>query len=444
MKKTKTVLLFGIMALFLGFVTGGIIWILLKIINALTDLVWWCGSGNILYNLAVCLVGGVLIGLWQKKHGILPHDTEQVIEITKKDGRYPYNNLGVIAVAAILPLVFGAAIGPEAGLTGIIVGLCYWVGDSLKTRGDKLAKYFGDVSDCSSEAIAEAGISVMFGIVFGAPFAGIIGNLEESENLGKTRKRLLEKKGRIFLYCLVAIGAVLAFFLLGKLLGAIANLTGNAKFIEFALGGGLPRFDKAGGLFGSFEVSKLIYFIPLIIAGMILALIYKGFDKITKFLSEKIVKYRVVSCLIAGACVAVCGFALPDTMFSGEHTLGTLIDTWQSADALILILTCLVKLLLTCICINFGWRGGSIFPIIFCGTSMAFGLSLLIGGNLDGAFAAAVLLSAMYAFISKKPLMAVAILLLCFPITYIIPMLIAAIPSAKVSAALDKLATNKN
>ena len=35
-------------------------------------------------------------------------------------------------IAALLPLLIGSSVGPEAGLTGIIVGLCYWAGENLK------------------------------------------------------------------------------------------------------------------------------------------------------------------------------------------------------------------------------------------------------------------------------------------------------------------------
>lgn len=67
------------------------------------------------YNICVCLIGGLLIGLWQRKYGILPDDMEQVMGKVKATGGYPYNNLPVIAVAALLPLIFGGALGPEAG-----------------------------------------------------------------------------------------------------------------------------------------------------------------------------------------------------------------------------------------------------------------------------------------------------------------------------------------
>ena len=140
MKKFTQVLLFGLMSLILGAIGGTIVWFLLKIINVGIGLVWGHESGSIIYNLIICCAGAIFIGFWQRRYGILPDNMEQVTAKIKKDGKYPYNRLGVIAVAALVPLVMGGALGPEAGLSGIIAGLCCWVGDSLKSRGRRLAE----------------------------------------------------------------------------------------------------------------------------------------------------------------------------------------------------------------------------------------------------------------------------------------------------------------
>ena len=63
--------------------------------------------------------------------------------------------------AAILPLLFGASIGPEAGLTGIIVGLCYWVGDNTIFAGKNAKEY------------SEIGIAATLSVLFYAPLFGI-------------------------------------------------------------------------------------------------------------------------------------------------------------------------------------------------------------------------------------------------------------------------------
>ena len=61
----------------------------------------------------VCLLGGLLIGLYEKMTGTKTDDLNQVMAKVKQDGRYPYDNLGKLSLAALLPLLFGGSIGPE-------------------------------------------------------------------------------------------------------------------------------------------------------------------------------------------------------------------------------------------------------------------------------------------------------------------------------------------
>ena len=64
----------------------------------------------------------------------------------------------------------------------------------------------------------------------------------------------------------------------------------------------------------------------------------------------------------------------------------------------------------------------------------AFALAVNAGGSaLDGSFAVALVLAAMYGFLSQKPVTVLAVLLLCFPVTYILPIAVAAFVSAKLS-----------
>ncbi len=59
----------------------------------------------------------------KRRTGTKTDDLNQVMAKVKQDGRYPYDNLGKLLLAALLPLLFGGSIGPEAGLTGVIAGL---------------------------------------------------------------------------------------------------------------------------------------------------------------------------------------------------------------------------------------------------------------------------------------------------------------------------------
>ena len=83
-------------------------------------------------------------------------------------------------------------------------------------------------------------------------------------------------------------------------------------------------------------------------------------------------KYPIlVSTLLGGLILGVMGTLLPLTMFSGEHEIHTLMETYLDLAPWLLILTGGAKLLLTCVCIQSGWRGGHFFPVIFCGIRLS-------------------------------------------------------------------------
>ncbi|MCF0141602.1 MAG: chloride channel protein [Mogibacterium sp.] len=401
--KTEKISIFCIITLVLGFVAGSVVWTILQVMQIGIDLLWTSLPGvlglsggitdTLVYSLIVCLIGGLFIGLGQKRYGSLPHTMEEVMAIVKTDGGYPYNHLPTIALAALMPLIFGGALGPEAGLSGLIAGICCWIGDTMKYKADKVA------------ALAEAGLAATLGVIFGAPLFGIAKYIEPKDAL-RNRKRLVTKPVRVVIYCFGVAGGMLAFVVLSKITG---------------LSAGLPRFDAHHAV----GLEQWKWFLPLIAVGIVFALYYAGVEKITHILGEKLSSRPVTRAMIAGACVAVAGTFLPLSMFSGEHQMAPLIEGWQTGSPQIMVLSAVVKLALVSICINFGWKGGSIFPIIFSGALLGYTFALIVG--MDGAFAVAVLTAALYAYVMRQPVTVVMVLLLCFPVTYIIPLAVSAL-----------------
>ncbi len=401
-KHKKNLFLYVLLATLLGAAAGALVWVLLRIMNLGIDLIWhtlpnYVGN-DAAYTIGVCLLGGLLIGLWQKKFGIYPQELEDVMHELRTTGTYPYSKIPILSVAALLPLIFGGCLGPEAGLTGIIVGLCCWVGDRLKYKGREIRE------------IAEAGMAATLGVIFASPFVGIAFNYESEaakeseEELTETEKATLKKLKKL-VYIMAVAGGLGAMKLLGDIFGG---------------GSGIPRFGRDVDI----TVDDWKWFIVVFAAGMIAGLIYVIAHKITAIIGDKLINRRVVSCMLAGLCVAVIGLISPWTMFSGEHQMGELMEVWQNETAAGLVMITVLKLVLVNLCINLGWKGGHIFPVIFSGVSMGYTMAMILG--IEPVFAVAVTTAALCGYIMRKPVMVIGVLLLCFPVTVIIPLTAAA------------------
>ena len=155
---------------FSGAVTSLIVWLFLKLMGLGIGLVWDTIPSNFdfkFYPIIVCTAGGIILGIWQKLTNAVPDELDEVMKKVKKDKFYPYNKVLLLCISALLPLVFGGSLGPEAGLTGVIVGLCYWAGSHMKDAKSKIPE------------LMQIGISATLSAVFYAPLFGLASVNEE-------------------------------------------------------------------------------------------------------------------------------------------------------------------------------------------------------------------------------------------------------------------------
>ena len=481
----------------IGAVAGALVWILLKIMAVGTEFLWkWLPEKISVpyYTIFICAAGAAIIGIFRKIFGDYPENLETVMEKVRAEKRYEYKNMLVMMVAALLPLLIGSSVGPEAGLTGIIVGLCYWAGDNLKFAKQNTRNY------------SQIGAAVSMSMLFHAPLFGIFRKIfgDYPEDLETVMGKVGTEKRYEYKNMLVMMVAALLPLLIGSSVGPEAGLTGIIVGLCYWAGDNLKfagqntrNYSKIGAavsmsvlfhapLFGIFEVeenseedlaaltksSKLfIYGIALaagtgiyaglsalfgaglsgfpsfdmveiqrkdyllmilyILCGLILAYFYQATHKLTGNISNRFP--AVVREIFAGLCLGITGSFLPVLMFSGEEQMGTLMKTYTSYLPLALIGIAFFKLLLTNLCIQFGLKGGHFFPVIFAGVCMGYGVAMLTCGPDGGhvVFGAAIVTASLLGGIMKKPLAVTMLLFLCFPVKMFIWIFIAAVVGSK-------------
>ena len=405
--------------LLIGAVAGAFVWAFLFIMNTCIDLLWHTLPAAIDFKflpLVICIIGGFVIGLAQKHHEGLPEDMMDVIAQVKRDGGYDPAKIKASSLCAILPLIFGGSVGPEAGLVGVIAGLCTSIGAKLRGLGSDFRE------------LAAAGTAASVSAVFGAPLFAIAAPLEgfgkevaqkiagaqeneqaaiaqESDGSEEiTQNERFPKWVRVCTYILAALGAFGVMALLNKLTGG---------------GAGLPHFDTIS--FGNGEITAAI---PAVIAGAAAGWLFHAGEHGTHALAHAIGKKPVLKAVIVGAVLGLCGSLLPFTMFAGEHQMHELMETWTLLGGGALVLTGFIKVLLTPLCVSFGWRGGHFFPVIFAGVAIGYGCAILAG--CDPVLAAAAGAGAVVGGVMRKPILATLLLFLCFPISAAPVMLVAA------------------
>lgn len=385
----KNNLLLTVYTVIIGVIAGLIIWCYIRGMNWGIDLLWDYLPSLInfkYYTIVVCLIGGFIIGLWKDKYGDSLKDLNQVMETVKQNHRYPYDNIFTSLVSSILPLIFGASIGPEAGLTGIIAGLYTWIGDKLRIFNEEL------------EELAHIGIAATLGTIFVSPIFGFVEPIENEESkLPKTSKNILY---------FVAILSSFGIFIF------LNHLTHNKSVLHSI---------------GTFTLSNLNYpgIILLIIIGILLSYVYFISHKLSKVIFKKLNGNFILKGVIGGLILGIFGTLLPLTMFSGEKQMYLLLGNGAQIGLIILFLTSILKIVLTNVCIETGFKGGEFFPLIFSGTAMGYTLSILL--NMDPILSMSIVTTSFVASILKKPIAVVLLLMIIFPMNLIPLMLVAAV-----------------
>lgn len=389
-----------------GAFAGAFVWAFFFLMDAGIHLLWdaapaalaQAGLPAVAYPIAFCTLGGVVIGLFTKHFGDYPQDMNTVMAQVKERGRYEYDHVGASFFGALLPLLFGGSIGPEAGLTGVIAGLCTWVRDRLRFMGAEMRQ------------LAEAGTAAVVSALFSTPLFGmvvpLVGTADDSE--GRPANDItphVPRARKWAVYVLAVAGALAAMEVLGHAFGAA---------------GGLPHFSDI-----NIGRAELAWGIPLALAGAAAGWLYFPFGALFRAIAKRLEGKVVLKPTIAGFVLGWAGVALPFVLFAGEAQTDQLAQSWTTFAAPILIATGCVKVLATQLCLNLGWRGGHFFPLIFAGISLGYGLAVLTG--IDAVFALCAVAGALMGVVMRQPILTALLLFLVFPVKGGLVLLVAAV-----------------
>ncbi len=394
-------------AIVTGGIIGALIWLYLKGSNVGITLIWDIIPAHLIikhqayYTIFMCLVGGLVIGLFHRIWGNYPDNMMEAIKKVMNDKTYPYRKLPLIVIGAFLPIFFGGAIGPEAGLVCIIVALCCWAIDEFR-----IARF-------TAQAMVEENQYVGSGVVFRAMLKCLFTLPDSEENIKK--KPMWKRWEQVV--CGVAAGLV----------GLFVYLLFNVIFGRVFT---LPRLES-----GEIFLKERFMIILLMAAGIGAGYLYLIFHKLTSMFFSKLrgKRLEVLNAVLGGLILGIIGTLLPITMFSGGADAQTELYNFMSANApYMLIVTGVIKLFLTNLCIESGWRGGHIFPVLFAGLSIGYGLAAMLG--INEIVTVVVVSSALMATVFQQPIGALILAMIFFPMEDLGWMVIASVVAGCIPA----------
>ena len=200
-------------------------------------------------------------------------------------------------------LFFGASVGTEAALSGIVGGMITFIGDKMKERFKKM-----NVVNQHPDEIIVCSMQVSVGLMFRAPLFGLYTLSEKSsENIH------IIKHIKVIVYTVTTIASFLVFMLSSK-------FDNRPSFIV--------KFGQS-----NIGFKEIIWFVPLIIIGMLFAYIYKMYALVLNRILKPIENKKILKGIIGGL-----GTIYPWILFSGEHELRSLVVEWNNIPIYMLIL----------------------------------------------------------------------------------------------------------
>ena len=323
-----------------------------------------------LYKGLLLLIGGLLVFALKKKWGSLPRTSHELMEELKEEQTVNYRHTWRSLVLALLILVLGAGVGPEAPLLGAVIAYSIWQADKLRyleanreqlkqlSLKDRLVRFFHPSQYLLTYTASQKGT---------------------------------DKKKRLFFI----VNGLIIFVLLMR-------MTEQPSFIT-----------KLGD--SQWQAAELVLILPLMLYGFLFGRVYHWLMKKIKGTLKKL-PLPLIGKILTGAA-AIFGVAVfaPSLLFSGQHAMHSVVEMGLELPVLALLGLSLLKLIFLEICLETGWTGGDIFPITFASILQGFAFAQLLPGY-DPLFVVLVVSLSLAVTLLQKEWLAGIIISLFFPI----------------------------
>lgn len=330
----------------LGFVSALITFIFIAAVNILTGLIWGLvepgqGLNAGLFTLLVCTLGGLLVGLLVRLFGDHSGIFAEMMQEFGQTGRFNYRQSPGIVLTALVSLVCGASLGPEAPMADACGGLGTWVGDRYKLGPQE------------TRTLGYSGVSGMLAAFITAPLGGAVLGLEAAKGgAGENNK---EYFWILFPSLLASAVATVVFVLLsGSFFGTLYQF---------------PEYSPS--------VPDLFYAVPLGALGGVVGLLFVLSLQLLRRVFLPLKQHLVLRGLLGGLGMGMIGALLPLTLYSGEDQINDLLTSAAGIGVAMLIVLAMAKLFATSLVLATGWKGGYIFPTLFASVALGLAIQLL-------------------------------------------------------------------
>ena len=344
----------------IGMLTAGY----LNLINWIIKRIWgpYLLTGAIWYPFIICIPFGFLIGFLNKKLGDYPLTIKKVLYSVKKEGKVNYHDWWKTAVLGLSSLGAGGSIGPEASTTVLVSSMINWLGDRLRW-----ASQFNK--------------NIWF---------------------AKMPKQELEKSDKF--------GSLFSNKKVEKLIITLLTLVGvaGAAFIF--------KLFPEKGVFGIhnriifWSWSSLLNVVPALIVGFGFGYFFVHLKNwFAILINERINKIWQGG--IFGLILALSTLISVNMLFSGEFRIVPFSEEMLRFSVLYLLIIGIGKAVVTNLGFVMGWRGGTIFPAIFCSVAIGGALAQMLPGD-PRITIAIVLTTSLMMILRNAPLVIILLMLL--------------------------------